>query len=97
MQHYTYLNLANLYFKQGDFAKAVEYSSRSIRHTPNFVFPHLTMGEAYYRLKNSEKARAAFIQALKIDPSNKEAISWIDRIDKEMPKSPLKEKSAPKI
>ena len=83
MRHYTYYNLANLYFKQDDFNKAVEYSLYSIQHKPNFVLPHLTMGGSYYRLGEFEKARASFNRTLAIEPSNEEAKNFLNKLDKE--------------
>ena len=83
MRHYTYYNLANLYFKQDDFNKSVEYSLYSIQHKPNFVLPHLTMGGSYYRLGEFEKARASFNRTLAIEPSNEEAKNFLNKLDKE--------------
>ncbi len=100
-RHMTHFNLATLFFRQGQFEKALVYSTYAAEYAaknqPNFFPPYITMGMSHYNLKEFEKARAAFIRALSIDSSNEEAKKWLKKMNEEKlgvpsPKKPSRKK-----
>ena len=67
-------NLGSLYYRKGQFKKAVLMLERSKALKSGFLMSSLVMGLCYSRLSNIKAAVSNFINVLMIDPSNKTAL-----------------------
>ncbi len=57
-----------LYYQKGQYAQALVYLERARQVIPRFPEVHYHLGKTYVALKDKEKAKEAFEQALKLDP-----------------------------
>lgn len=57
-----------------DVNKAVESFEEVLKIYPHFDFAHVALGEGYYRLGLTEKARSCWQEALKHNPRNDDAV-----------------------
>lgn len=73
-------NLGSLYYKKGDFKKAVIVLERSKQQKPDYIMSSLVTGLCYSRLNNIKAAVANFINVLMADPSNRTALAALSII-----------------
>lgn len=73
-QHSTlpYGNRANFYRDSGDFEKALEDYSASIRLKPQNPAPYNSRAKLYFSMNQDQKALDDYMQAVKLDPANME-------------------------
>lgn len=76
----TYFNLGNLYFREGEFSKALSMYEREREKHP-FSAQLLSrvlmnMGRAYTRAGKTDSARYAFDRAIQYDSTNTAALMW---------------------
>jgi len=76
----VYFNLGNVYFREGDFTKALSmYEQERQKHpfSPQLLSRVLmNMARAYTRTGNTDSARYAFDRALQYDSTNTAALMW---------------------
>ncbi len=73
-------NLGSLYYKKGDFKRAVLLLEKSKQHKPDYKMSYLVTGLCYSRLDNIKAAVTNFVNVLMIDPSNKTALAALSII-----------------
>lgn len=73
-------NLGSLYYKKGDFKKAVLHLEKSKQHNPGYKMSYLVTGLCYSRLDNIKAAVTNFVKVLMIDPSNRTALAALSII-----------------
>lgn len=73
-------NLGSLYYKKGDFKKAILVLEKSKQHKPDYIMSTLVTGLCYSRLNNIKAAVTNFINVLMIDPSNRTALAALSII-----------------
>lgn len=86
-------NVSNGYnaLVRGAYDMAVDFYDRALREEPNSVLALFGRGAALQKQGRSEDARASYEQALKHDPSNREALSNLQELEKRNPGfSPIK-------
>jgi len=66
-------NVAEIYFNQGNTAKALEYYQTAATRKPDWPEPHLKMGYAYLNAGNMDAAIAAFEQVVAVAPDSPQA------------------------
>lgn len=67
---FGYEGLGICYWKQGRYYEAIEMCSRVLKFEPDWDNIHYTIGEIYMTLEEYSKAKAAFTEAVRIDPHN---------------------------
>jgi len=73
-------NIGSLYYKKGDFKKAVIVLEKSKKYKADFLMSLLVTGLCYSRLNNIQASVTNFIKVLMIDPSNKTALAALSII-----------------
>ncbi len=73
-------NIGSLYYKKGDYKKAILALERSKKQKPDYIMSSLVTGLSYSRLNNIKAAVSNFINVLMIDPSNKTALAALSII-----------------
>ncbi len=68
-------NIGSLYYKKGEYKKAILALERSKKQKPDYIMSSLVTGLSYSRLNNIKAAVSNFINVLMIDPSNKTALA----------------------
>jgi len=68
-------NIGSLYYKKGEYKKAILILEKSKQHKPDYIMSSLVTGLSYSRLSNIKAAVSNFINVLMIDPSNKTALA----------------------
>ena len=66
-------NVAEIYFNQGNTAKALEYYQTAATRKPDWAEPHLKMGYAHLNAGNMDAAIAAFEQVVVVAPDSPQA------------------------
>ncbi len=66
-------NVAEIYFNQGNTAKALEYYQTAATRKPDWGEPHLKMGYAHLNAGNMEAAIASFEKAVEVAPDSPQA------------------------
>jgi tetratricopeptide (TPR) repeat protein len=67
---------------EDSYEEAVRYFSKAVELNPKYDQAWCNRGIAYYYLQDWQKARADFLQSLKINPDNEAAINELNRLDK---------------
>ncbi len=73
-------NLGSLYYKKGDFKKAIFLLEKSKQYKTDYIMSSLVMGLCYSRLNNIKAAVTNFITVLMHDPSNRTALAALSII-----------------
>jgi len=76
----AYLGLATVAFEQASYARAVELARQVVRMNPHGIQGHILLGDAYFKLLRHTEARAAWEQALKLEPGNARVSRRIQRL-----------------
>ncbi|GJL78326.1 MAG: hypothetical protein NPINA01_13150 [Nitrospinaceae bacterium] len=63
--------LAKAYFHTGDHAQAIRYYQKALAHTPGLPDAYDGLGWVYLQLHRLTESRAAFTQAIRLDPLNR--------------------------
>lgn len=66
-------NVAEIYFNQGNTAKALEYYQTAATRKPDWPEPHLKMGYAHLNAGNMEQAIASFEKVVAVAPDSPQA------------------------
>jgi tetratricopeptide (TPR) repeat protein len=66
-------NVAEIYFNQGNTAKALEYYQTAATRRPDWPDPHLKMGYANLNAGNMDAAIASFQKAVEVAPDSPQA------------------------
>lgn len=66
----TYNNLANIYFRRGDYDTAAEFYGRALAVDPNYLLARFHHGWCLRQLNRAAEAEAAFSSCLGIAPQN---------------------------
>ena len=66
-------NVAEIYFNQGNAAKAVEYYQVAAEYKPDWADPHLKMGYAYLNTGDLESAKTSFQKVVEVAPDSPQA------------------------
>ena len=66
-------NVAEIYFNQGDAAKAVEYYQVAAEYKPDWADPHLKMGYAYLNTGDLDGAKVSFQKVVEVAPDSPQA------------------------
>ena len=66
-------NVAEIYFNQGNAAKAVEYYRVAAEYKPDWADPHLKMGYAYLNTGDLESAKTSFQKVVEVAPDSPQA------------------------
>ena len=59
---------------ENDYHSALKTLREIVNQFPDDVLTHILLGKLYFRLKQLDKARASFDQALKLEPANRPAL-----------------------
>ena len=78
------IKIANEYFDQKDFIRALDIYNEAIRRWPSVVnktpIIYSNMGEIYFKKRDYQKARKFYFNMVNMDPANKEAHRALNRI-----------------
>ena len=66
----TYNNLANVYFRRGDYESAAGYYGRAVEADPDYLLAAFHHGWCLRELQRPEEAEAAFSHCMEIAPRN---------------------------
>ncbi len=66
-------NVAEIYFNQGNAAKAVEYYQVAAEYKPDWADPHLKMGYAYLNTGDVDGAKTSFQKVVEVAPDSPQA------------------------
>ena len=66
-------NVAEIYFDQGDAAKALEYYQVAAEYKPDWANPHLKIGYAYLNTGDLDSAKVSFQKVVEVAPDSREA------------------------
>ena len=66
-------NVAEIYFNQGDAAKALEYYQVAAEYKPEWADPHLKMGYAYLNTGDLDGAKVSFQKVVEVAPDSPQA------------------------
>ena len=66
-------NVAEIYFNQGDAAKALEYYQVAAEYKPDWADPHLKMGYAYLNTGDLDGAKVSFQKVVEVAPDSPQA------------------------
>ena len=66
-------NVAEIYFNQGNAAKAIEYYKKAAERKLDWPEPHLKLGFAYLNTGDMAAARASFEKVVEIAPDSPQA------------------------
>jgi len=81
-----YYNIAREYKNWGKYEKAIEFYKKQILLNPQEKSPrlysHLGLAESYYKLGEFDKAKQESNTTLKLDPENKRAKRYLEKIKK---------------
>ena len=69
------LIMANLLYRQGDYANALPFAQTALKLAPTLLGAHQTAGKIYTKTGDAAKALEHFEQALKLAPNNTENIT----------------------
>jgi stress-induced-phosphoprotein 1 len=81
-----YSNRAAAYSKLGEFPMAIKDCDAAIAIDSNFVKAYTRKGFCHFTMKEYNRARDCYNQALRIDPNNAEALSGIENIEIQLSK-----------
>jgi Flp pilus assembly protein TadD len=76
-----YFKVAHLDFKRERYQDAVSGFSKVIDLWPSSITTYLELGQAYSKMGNSEKAKETWMQIVKIDPGNEQALAYLNSSD----------------
>jgi tetratricopeptide (TPR) repeat protein len=62
----AYLRVAEIYFKQGKFPKAIAAYDEAVRLNPNFAVAYLNRGNAYAMSGDNQNARRSYLKAIEL-------------------------------
>ena len=78
------ITIANEYFNQKDFIRALDIYNEAVRRWPSVVnktpLIYSNMGEIYFKKRDYQKARKFYFNMVNMDPANKEAHRALNRI-----------------
>lgn len=80
--HYTYEKVAELYEKNGDIQKAIEFYKKAIEYTPQdkkYIAPYINLSNCLIQHNQIEEALTLLEAGLSLD--NKEPLIWHNRAD----------------
>jgi tetratricopeptide (TPR) repeat protein len=72
-----YLLLSRIYQAKGDQQKALEYASRAAENEPTKTAPLKRKGQVFEAQRKNEKARLAYLKALKLDEKDPETYALL--------------------
>ncbi|MBW2644906.1 MAG: fused MFS/spermidine synthase [Deltaproteobacteria bacterium] len=73
-------HLADIYFEQGEYRKAIEMYRAAIEQNPDLVEAYLKLGLSYHRQGDELQARTYLHKVLQNDPYNKDALEILSGI-----------------
>jgi len=77
----TQSNLGLAYMGDGDPARAIQHYQRALIINPQSYTTNIQLGLAYQTVKNYQKAREYFNNAINIDPLRQEAVEYLTRLN----------------
>lgn len=77
-----YLERANLFFNAGKYEDSLIYWEKVLKIIPEDTTSWIMMGLSYEKIRDWNKAIESYIEALKIDPSDKYAMSYKKQLEK---------------
>ncbi|MBI4418141.1 MAG: tetratricopeptide repeat protein [Ignavibacteriales bacterium] len=77
----TQSNLGLAYMGDGDPARAIQHYERALAINPQSYTTNIQLGLAYQTVKNYQKAREYFNNAINIDPLRQEAVEYLTRLN----------------
>lgn len=77
----TQSNLGMAYMGDGDPARAIQHYERALAINPQSYTTNIQLGLAYQTVKNYQKAREYFNNAINIDPLRQEAVEYLTRLN----------------
>jgi tetratricopeptide (TPR) repeat protein len=81
LQAQAHTNLANIYFNQKRFEKALGQLLLAVDLDPSLIPPRLLLGATYMELKYPERAKIEFEAVLKMDPDNQYAKEFLEAVE----------------
>ena len=67
-------SLAWIYYRQGEFNKAIEELTRAMKYVPDDPTIHEHLGEVYLKKVQKQLAKEEFLRSIEINPSNQKLI-----------------------
>ena len=80
MDSLDYWRTADMYFRDGNYRKAVEYCDLAIKAEPDFAKPYELRGMSLYELGRYEEARTDLKKALDLDPALVDAKKYLKEV-----------------
>ncbi|GJQ20094.1 MAG: hypothetical protein HBSIN02_04490 [Bacteroidia bacterium] len=77
----THSNIGLAYMGDGDPARAIQHYERALAINPQSYTTNIQLGLAYQTVKNYQKAREYFNNAINIDPLRQEAVEYLTRLN----------------
>lgn len=77
----THSNLGLAFMGDGDPARAIQHYERALAINPKSYATNIQLGLAYQTVKNYQKAREYFNNAINIDPLRQEAVEYLTRLN----------------
>ena len=77
-----YLERANLFFNAGKYEDSLIYWEKVLTIIPEDTTSWIMMGQSYEKIRDWNKAIESYIEALKINPSDKYAMSYKKQLEK---------------
>ncbi|MBI2619344.1 MAG: tetratricopeptide repeat protein [Ignavibacteriales bacterium] len=77
----TQSNLGLAYMGDGDPARAIQHYEHALAINPRSYTTNIQLGLAYQTVKNYQKAREFFNNAINIDPLRQEAVEYLGRLN----------------
>jgi tetratricopeptide (TPR) repeat protein len=74
-------NLGTAYFGDGDIAHAIQCFEHTLVLNPKSYTANVKLGMAYQTVKNFQKAREYFNNAIGVDPTRQEAVDYLTKLN----------------
>jgi hypothetical protein len=76
-----HFNLGTAYMGDLDPARAIQHFERAIALNPKSYITQVQLGLAWQTMKNYQRAREYFMNAINIDPQKQEAVDFLNRLN----------------